>query len=196
MTSMLNIAEKTDLGPNHFKVQQFISSLSDIRWFSRLGQANERGQAEKCIRDLAILLNLEVNTIRWLQEGELLPFLSGQELHTSSLWKKLEPIPREIKKLCEQHNRLNLLDYAVDNIPESVFHPAFDGAFHAGLFQYGDQVLETAVGAALYVSGMACSWELVGDIEGWDSNPFRLILEVFAAGYWPLGWYDNEFYVL
>ncbi|MGE7768339.1 hypothetical protein [Peribacillus sp. NPDC096540] len=81
-----------------------------------------------------------------------------------------------------------LLADIVDKVPEAVFH----GAFKQALNVFRDEkAINFLVGHAMYISILACTAELAGDV-----NPFSFIVEVLADGHLPLGPEGNTFYLL
>lgn len=172
-----------------------ISRISQINWFSSFGKQKNQLQSELVISNFFDDLRVERLPIHWVSKEALPQFLRSLRLEPNPLWNKLEQIPGELRSAADQTGKMEMIPKVMDEVSEMVFHRSFDGAFRA-FGPFGKEIVEMAVGTALYVCCLACLWELVDDQAVKSSaNPFASLLAVFAQGYWPLGVHDDSFYV-
>jgi hypothetical protein len=193
MTMEMKLAEEGLLGPNGRSAAALASRLSEVKWFSSPWIPDHRAAAEERVRAFGLGFGLHSYQVRWLSRDELPDFVANISLTDSPLWHELYGLPEQIKVKAASQGLTEQLSFAVDVLPERVFHPAFDGAFSA--FQaYGQPVVSHAVNTALFVSGLAAGIEMTAAAD--EDNPFLPLIAVFESGYWPLGLFDNEFYMV
>ncbi|WP_044748182.1 hypothetical protein [Bacillus alveayuensis] len=195
MTAIMNISNEAVYGPNGEQVVQLMIRLSNIDWFSAFGKQRRQWETEKAIKDFVGGFDIHKYDIKWITKDELLTFLEEMKLEESSLWLKLQYIPEQIKNQAEQVGRLDALLHLADEVPVNIFHYCFDRVFHE-LGEYGLSMVETAVCFMMYIGGLACSWEMIADIKGWENNPFLPLIDVLEHGHWPLGLIGEQFYVI
>ncbi len=184
-----------DMAVNHERVSQMMERLSRVKWFSALGEKTGQTEAEKAWKEVAEHFDIDEIQIVWLTKDRLPALDEELSLGTSLLWSKLSEIPGKIKDQAAELGREAALSETIDIVAEKIFHGAFDGAFPE-LEGYGKRTVELAVGAALYICGLACVWEILGDVGGWEKNPYSPFLEVFEAGHWPVGMSGNRIFMI
>ncbi|RUS45725.1 hypothetical protein [Cohnella sp. AR92] len=192
MTPASNGAEDI-FGPNASSVMTLTRRLEEIPWYSAAWDPSARRQAEHDVLAFAKQFGLQDFAFHWLTREELNGFIARLDLTDDSLWHHLFHLPEQVKTRAEQTNRTAYVTAAADLVPERIFHAAFDGAFSA--FKDEGNALSYAVGTALFVGGVATGWEIVAD-ESADPNPLLALLPVLELGYWPIGLFDNKFYLI
>ncbi len=195
MAAVMNISNEVIYGPNGESVAQLMTRLSNINWFSALGKQSRQGETEKAIHEFTRCFNIHEYEIRWIMKEQLSAFLEGMKLEESALWVRLQQIPDQIKNQAAQVGRLDALLHLADEVPANIFHYCFDGVFRE-LGEYGSSMVETAVCFMMYIGGLACAWEMIADIEGWETNPFLPLIDVLEHGHWPLGLIGKQYYVI
>ncbi|RNB89685.1 hypothetical protein EDM56_10930 [Brevibacillus fluminis] len=194
MVTILDASQAEAFGVNGEKVVSLLNRLAEIEWFSAVGKAIDQESTERAVLECSRLLGIEGDPVQWLGREQVSSFLDDMRLEQSPLWMKIESVPRKIKEKAEGAGRLDALNHVIDYVPEFLFHHSFKGAFHA--FETdGMRVVQVAVGATMYLFGVACAWETLSDLPGWETNPYLPLLEAFAAGHWPLGFYHNQFMI-
>lgn len=189
-----NTITKDVLCLNDERVDRLLQRLSRVNWLSSFAEKNDE-QVEQAIKEFAHFFGLKHCEIKWIAEEELPSFLEEMKLEYNDVWPQLQQVPEKIKHQAEQAGRLDALLTLADEVPALIFHHCFDKLF-AALGRYGSSVVTTAVCYMMYIGGMACAWELVSDIEGWETNPFLSLIAVLEHGHWPLGLIRNQFYVI
>ncbi|GAB7386404.1 hypothetical protein BSNK01_02390 [Bacillaceae bacterium] len=196
MVTAVKLPDVKDYGPNEKNVLNLLNRLTNIDWFAacekQRNQEEIRGAFAEFINRIGMQDRFELT---WLTKRQLASFYTEKKLDESPIWPHLAPIPDKIKKEAEKAGRLAILDELTDRVPEMLFHGSYDGAFRE-FAKEGIQLVQTAVGAAMYLGGLACAWEVLADREGWQTNPFLPLVDVFERGHWPLGVYDGKFYVI
>ncbi|MGD8191468.1 hypothetical protein ACQCN2_15915 [Brevibacillus ginsengisoli] len=182
-------------GPNGEKVVSLITRLTQMEWFQAVGKQSGQSEAEQAIRECTDLLGIDGYQVLWMTKKELPAFIEGMRLEQSPIWSHISNIPRKIREKAEETGRLDVLSYTIDHVPELLFHSSFQGIFRE-FEEFGASMVKTAVGFVLYLFGLACAWETLADLEGFESNPFMPLVEVFESGHWPLGMANETFYVL
>ncbi|MEW9672137.1 hypothetical protein [Ammoniphilus sp. 3BR4] len=195
MEAVLKVKKETGYGPNHLQVEKWITRLSEVKWFSALGQSKGQGEAENAWKTFIRHLDLDDTQVVWMTKDQLPSFVEELSLGNSPLWSRIQWIPKQLKDKTKELGREAVLAYTIENIPEMLFHKAFDGAFPE-LNEYGERMVKVAVGSVMYIFGLACAWETLADIEGWETNPFTPLIEVFEAGHWPVGMTGNQVYII
>ncbi|MDG5788841.1 hypothetical protein QA612_15320 [Evansella sp. AB-P1] len=193
---MSQITEKTNVdiyGPNGQNVEILIRRLSQIQWYENIGDKMVNIDLEDTIKRFTDFFQVEGVEVVALSKEQLPDFFEGMKLSSSPLWGNLNQIPQDIKKELVQSEREDLMVYINDMIPELVFHGAYDGAFRQ-LEQLGRNPISICTGAAMTIAGLAVAWEMIGDQEGWEVNPFVLLVDVLEKGHLPLGLYEGRFY--
>jgi hypothetical protein len=193
MATLLN-TEKEMYGPRTEQAVAILSRLLNMDWFVNVGTLHYRKEAEEAIREWMDSFHLERYHIRWLEEEELVPSLAEINLAKSPLRRSLFPIPERMKQAATATGREGCLVKLADEIPAHLFHHCFDAAYRA-FHQYGSSVVKTAVCSVMYIGGMACAWESIGDLDGWESNPFHALLRVLEYGHCPLGMDEEQLYM-
>jgi len=184
-----------EYGPNTDSVVDLMTRVSRTDWFSTVGKSQGRAAAEKSLREISHRFGIDEYRIQWLEKDQLPSFLEGMRLETSLLWQRIHDIPDRIREKAEDSGRMPNLTAIAEHIPEYLFHLSFDGAFREFGSQ-GKESVQTAVGSVMYLVGLACAWEMLADTEGWETNPYEPMLQVFETGYWPLGLFDGAFYLI
>lgn len=186
----------TRYGPNGRNVVGLLHRLSNIDWFSGLESPRGRKESEDLIRSWVRQFGMEPEwALVWVTREQLSSFIEKMEVAESHLWPQLARIPAKIRDQAEQAGRTAIMAQLAETVPGMLFHSAFDGAFQA-LAPCGMRVVQTAIGFVLYIGGLACAWEALGDLEAWETNLFLPLVEVFAHGHWPLGWFGDQFYLI
>lgn len=183
-------------GPNGKNVRALLQRLVQIEWFSALERPQGQRESEDVMRSWMRQLGVEPEcTFVWMTKGQLSSFIEEMRLADSRLWSPLAHIPTKLRDQAEHVGRSDILAQLADTVPAILFHSAFDGAFRE-LEPCGLHMVKIAIGFVLYVGGLACAWEALADLEGWETNPFLPLVDVFARGHWPLGWFGDHVYVI
>ncbi|MET3291112.1 UNVERIFIED_CONTAM: hypothetical protein ABID98_003682 [Brevibacillus sp. OAP136] len=194
MVTTLGASQAQAFGRNGEKIVGLLNRLADIEWFSAVGKAIDQEATKRAVFESTRLLGIEGKQVQWLAKEQVASFIDGMRLEQNPLWMNMESIPRKIKEKAEEAGRLEALNHVIDHVPEILFHRSFKGAFHA--FETdGTRVVQVAVGAVMYLFGVACAWEILADLPGWETNPYLPLLDAFAAGHWPLGFYNDQFMI-
>lgn len=172
-----------------------IRRFSEIDWFSAAGTPEGRPEAEKALNEFKQHLLIEGEQLNWISKKQFSLVIGDQTIETNPLWIRLTKILGEIKEKARKTGRLEAVAYATDDVPEEVFHRVFDRAFDE-FAEYGVSRVKTAVAMTMLIVGLACSWEVIADLEGWGTNPFIPLIEVYEYGHCPIGFYDNQFYLI
>lgn len=187
--SKLMIPEPLRSSRQAARMEALLSRLSKVPWFASALRQESRLQAEKALSAFGSALETETVQVRWLTIREVTDAVIGNELASDPLWRKLADIPDRIRQAAEEADRGTWLSFALDDVPEHVFHRAYDGAFRA--FQScGETVIFHALGTALYVSGLATAYEMLSDVLG--INPFVPLIDVMETGHFPIGIRDGR----
>ena len=126
--------------------------------------------------------------IKWLSAAQVSETVSRLSFESSILWEVLKDLPDQLKEKIDAVGNEKLLADIVDKVPEAVFH----GAYKQALNVFRDEkAIKFLVGHAMYISVLACTAELAGDV-----NPFSFIVELLADGHLPLGPEGNTLYLL
>ncbi|OAT72696.1 hypothetical protein [Parageobacillus thermoglucosidasius] len=192
--SNTNTVTKDTFSPNNERVNQLLQRLSKVNWLASFAKKGDE-QVEQAIKEFAHYFRLEHCQVKWMTEDELPSFFTEMKLKDSDVWLQLRQMPEKIKRQAEQAGKLDALLTLADEVPALIFHHCFDKLF-AALEQYGSPTVTTAVCYMMYIGGMACAWELVSHIKGWETNPFLSLIAVLEHGHWPLGLIGNQFYVI
>ncbi|AMX83821.1 hypothetical protein GS3922_09190 [Geobacillus subterraneus] len=181
-------------GTENAAVRRLFDRFVNIDWLSSLGrQGNE--QVEHPLRQFADFFGVRHVEVKWLAEQELRSAIEAIRLEEDGIWQALRHVPDQFKHQAERAGRLEALLALADEVPPVIFQHSFDQLF-AVLRPYGDNVVTTAVGYMMYIGGMACAWELLSDLEGWETNPFYFLIAVLERGHWPLGVVNGQFVVI
>lgn len=195
MTAPSHLSADEGYGPAEQRVQNLMTRISAIEWFSSAGRSKERESTEQAMWEYTRGFGLEEIQIQWLEKDQLPAFFADRRLESSPLWLQIHEVPLQIRAKAEETGRLFYLSNLADRVPEKLFHLSFDGAFREFGSQ-GSTIVKWAVGAVMYVVGLACAWEMLADQDGWHNNPYEVYLQVFGAGHWPLGLFDGVFYAI
>jgi|GEM_PF-1847503 len=175
-------------------VRRLLDRFVNIDWLSSLGRRGDE-QIDRSLHQFADFFGLRHVKVKWLAEQELRSSIESIRLEEDGIWQALRHIPDQFKRQAEQAGRLEALLALADEVPSVIFQHSFDRLF-AVLRPYGDGVVTTAVGYMMYIGGMACAWELLSDLEGWETNPFHFLIFVLEHGHWPLGVVNGQFVVI
>ncbi|MET3289205.1 UNVERIFIED_CONTAM: hypothetical protein ABID98_001775 [Brevibacillus sp. OAP136] len=186
---------ETVYGPNHQQVHQLMTRLSEVPWFSVLGNESGRLDAEKALKEWTHHLNLEEFEIVWMTREQIPSFIENMNLSDSHVWSRIQDIPKKLSEKADATGRQTVMAEMLEIVPEKLFHKAFDGAFPV-LHEFGELVVKVAVGSVLYLFGIACLWEALSDREDPEPNPFLPLVKIFEAGHWPIGMVGNHFYLI
>lgn len=195
MAAGLKVMDESGYGPNGQHIVQLMTRLSRVEWFSALGKPSGRGKAETAFEEFAHRLGIGEYQLVWRTKDQLPSSLEEMNLEESPLWSRLTGIPRQIRDQAEEMGRQSALSHTVENVPEMLFHRAFDGAFRE-LEAYGERFVQVAVGSVMYIFGLACAWETLADAKSWETNPFISLIDVFEAGHWPVGVAGDQVYMI
>jgi hypothetical protein len=194
ISSKANTVVNTAISLDNELLHSLLDRLANIDWLSLIGKQGD-GQVEQALRQFADFFGVRHVEVKWLAEQELLSSIETIRLEEEDIWKVLRHIPDKLKQQAEQAGRLEALLALADEVPSMIFHNCFDNIFTA-LKTYGNNVVTTAVGYMMYIGGMACAWELLSDLEGWETNPFLFLIYVLECGHWPLGIMNHQFIVI
>ncbi|WP_181351266.1 hypothetical protein [Thalassobacillus sp. CUG 92003] len=182
--------DKELYGANSKQVTALINRLEKLPWYKEIG--DEKYDVKEQLDRFMTALEVDTFQKEWLATAEVPEKISQLDLDNSLAWKRLKDIPDEIAVIVEETGRRAILDKIVNDIPELVYHGSFKGAFQ----RYDDQkTVSFLVGHAMYISVLACSWEIVADQSGWEDNPFLYIIDILEQGHLPLGPQLNTFYL-
>jgi|GEM_PF-1474954 hypothetical protein len=189
MSKLITIPEPLRSSRQGAQMEALLSRLSNMPWFASASLEENRMQAETALSAFGCALQMEKIQVRWLTKREVADAVKSNELATDPLWRKLADIPARIRRAAEERERETWLAFALDDVPEHVFHRAYDGAFRA--FQScGETVVFHAVGTALYVSGLSAAYEMLSDVLG--TNPFLPLIDAMETGHFPVAVLDGR----
>ncbi|MED3692081.1 hypothetical protein P4534_25370 [Peribacillus butanolivorans] len=173
-------------GTDAWAANEMIERLTFIDWYSQAGvKCNE---AEKKVEQFMSAIGVSEYKIKWLSAAQVSEAVSRLSFESSILWEVLKDLPDQLKEKIDAAGNEKLLADIVDKVPEAVFH----GAYKQALNVFRDEkAIKFLVGHAMYISVLACTAELAGDV-----NPFSFIVELLADGHLPLGPEGNTFYLL
>ncbi|WJE54496.1 hypothetical protein QRE66_09835 [Bacillus cereus] len=182
-------------GPNGKNVVDLINRLQKIDWYSAIGKQSSQVEAERAINECRQGLKLGGYPVNRITKNHLPVLLNGVALETIPMWTRLEQIHNEITEKAKECGRRAVLSATIDRVSENMFHDTFDQAF--GEFEEcGESVIKMVSGTTIYIMVLACAWETIADIEGWERNHLLSFVEVFEQGHWSLWLVDDQFYVL
>ncbi|OQP03874.1 hypothetical protein B1690_17030 [Geobacillus sp. 46C-IIa] len=181
-------------GTENAAVHCLLDRFVNIDWLSSLGRQGDE-QVEQPLRQFADFFGVRHVEVKWLAEQELRSSIEAIRLEEDSIWQALRHVPDQFKHQAEQAGRLEALLALADEVSSVIFQHSFDQLF-AVLRPYGDNVVTTAVGYMMYIGGMACAWELLSDLKGWETNPFHFLIAVLERGHWPLGVVNDQLVVI
>lgn len=196
MATVPQTSGETRYGPNGGRVEDLAKRAAQIQWFSSVGKKEGREETEEAVRRFVRAIGgPEEYVLNWMIKDQLEIFLLNMTMSKSPLWEKLEPIPQKMKEKAEQTGRSAILPQVCDEVSAHLYSGLYDAAFRE-FGNRGNTVIQFAVGAALYIAGLACAWEVLADLDGWGENPFLPLIEVLERGHLPVGLYDGQFYIL
>lgn len=193
MTEFMAAANRYAPYPQDQHVSTLALRIQNIRWYVAYEQQSKM-LVEGFVGGFRQAIEIPEFSVRWLSLNELQPVCDYINLSESPLWDQLSPIPERLRQTAESAGLTDQLLFICNELLEKVFHSAFDGAFIA-FEANGDLTVKYAVGTALYISGLALGWELLAAAGLLGPNPFIPLIAIFESGHWPIGLYDNEFYV-
>ncbi|WP_181348084.1 hypothetical protein [Thalassobacillus sp. CUG 92003] len=184
-------APKQELfGPNDKQVKTLIDRLLNVEWYQHIGTDHVR--IEKNLQQFMEAFDLHAYETEWVPLQDVPGTIKSLELEGSQLWDVVKEVPDKISEKGKATGRKDSLDQLVHDIPELVYHGAFAGAYNH--FQ-NQQAVSLLVGHAMYISLLACAWEVVADQSGWEENPFIYLIEIREEGHMPIGPKQNIFYL-
>ncbi|WP_340084075.1 hypothetical protein MHB50_14885 [Siminovitchia sp. FSL H7-0308] len=160
--------------------------LSKIEWYKNAGKPHE--QAEALFRDFMKKLHVTDYAVKWISKAEAAETISKLCFEESPLWEVLSALPDQLKKKVDEQGRGQLLEKAVDALPEFVFHVAFEKAYPA--FQE-EKTVRFLTGHAMYIAVLIAAAEIAG-----QSELFSPLLKLLEYGHVPLGMEGNVIYLL
>ncbi|MEK4177490.1 hypothetical protein [Aeribacillus sp. FSL W8-0870] len=175
----------------HERVNQMADRLLNINWYQHVGTIHDdvQNKAEKFLQSL----NIENCEIKWISKDEIGNIYDTIRLTNSSLWEALKVLPDRLKEKIDQSGQEEILNEIVYHLPEAVFHEVYKGAFKT----FSDEsFIRFLVGHAMYISLLACAWELVANINEWGENPFAYLVDILEMGHIPLGSNNQTFYIM
>ncbi|MBO1626673.1 hypothetical protein [Bacillus arachidis] len=182
-------------GPNGKSVVDLITRMQKINWYSAIGKQRSQIEAERAINEWRQGLNLGGYPVNRITKSYLPVLLNEVVLETIPMWTRLGQIYNEITEKAEECGRQAILLATIDSVSENMFHDTFDQAFRE-FEEFGESVVKVVSSTTIYAMVLACAWETIADIEGWERNHLLPFVEVFEQGHWSLGLVDDQFYVL
>ncbi|KQU21440.1 hypothetical protein ASG65_22190 [Bacillus sp. Leaf13] len=184
--ALAGIINEEKYGTDARSANEMIERLTSIDWYSQAGvKCNE---AEKKVEQFMSAIGVSEYKIKWLSAAQVSEAFSRLSFESSILWGVLKDLPDQLKEKINAAGNEKLLADIVDKVPEAVFH----GAYKQALNVFRDEkAIKFLVGHAMYISVLACTAELAGDV-----NPFSYIVELLEDGHLPLGPEGNTFYLL
>lgn len=167
-------------------VNELINQLTAMNWYSRAGQYSLEieGKLAQFMRSLGV----HTYEIKWIEKEQLSETIASLSFENSALWEVLKELPDKLKKKIEGTGREQLLEDVVDNIPEAVFHRAYEQAYR---LVTDVNTVKFLVGHAMYISLLVCIAELAG-----EKDSLSMVVEILEEGHLPLGPKGNTFYLL
>ncbi|RSL33575.1 hypothetical protein D7Z54_09670 [Salibacterium salarium] len=190
MAATMDISSAQRYGKNGERVSRLIERLTNIDWYYDVGSKDSH--IEDKLRQFMSTLEVQSYSLKWISKEEICEKAKDLSLEDSRLWEELQNIPDKLKEKIVEKEREDILDDIVHHIPEVVYHGAFKGAYDT--FEE-EKVVAFLVGHAMYVSVLACAWELITDDEAWQENPFIDVIDILEQGHLPLGPENNIFYL-
>ncbi|MFE4239605.1 hypothetical protein [Peribacillus butanolivorans] len=184
--ALAGIINEEKYGTDARSANEMIERLTSIDWYTQAGvKCNE---AEKKVEQFMSAIGVSEYKIKWLSAAQVSEAVSRLSFESSILWEVLKDLPDQLKEKINAAGNEKLLADIVDKVPEAVFH----GAYKQALNVFRDEkAIKFLVGHAMYISVLACTAELAGDV-----NPFSYIVELLEDGHLPLGPEGNTFYLL
>ncbi len=174
------------LGLKNQSIDDLADRLSKINWYEKAGKKD--AEAEQTFRSFMQKLNVGNYELKWISKEEAADTICKLNFEDSELWESLSVLPDMLKKKVDELDQNQLLEKAVDTIPEFVFHLAFEKAIQ--LF-HEEKVVSFLVGHAMYVAVLAATAEMAGEKE-----LLAPLLELLESGHVPLGPEKNTVYLL
>lgn len=182
------------LDTNKTRAAILADRIAQIEWFSRVSKSVDDEQTELLTRSLREQLGLVNTSVQWVDLSDLPRLVGEYNIAANELWDHVRCIPDCVRDAAVKASRTEVLSYAIHDVPESVFHQAFDGAYHSFGAEH-EEVVRFAVAAAMFVCGLAIAWELVADVKGMELNPLLPLLGLFERGYLPIGVFMGVFLI-
>ncbi|MBM7714291.1 hypothetical protein JOC94_001263 [Bacillus thermophilus] len=167
-------------------INDLADRLSKIEWYKNAGKSHE--QAEVLLRDFMKKLHVTDYVVKWISKAEAAETISKLRFEESPLWEVLSALPDQFKKKVDERGQGQLLEKAVDALPEFVFHVAFKRAF--SVFQE-EKTVRFLTGHAMYIAVLIAAAEIAG-----QSELFSPLMELLEHGHVPLGLEGNVIYLL
>ncbi|SFK04325.1 hypothetical protein SAMN04487936_106272 [Halobacillus dabanensis] len=191
MAIISDAPKKKLFGPNDKRVKTLIDRLINMDWYHQIGTKNVK--VEEKLKKFMEAFDLYDYEKEWVSIQEVPDKISNLNLEDTKLWDRLKEVPERINNKGIETGRKDALDLLVSDIPELVYHGSFKGAYRT----YQDQkAVSLVVGHALYVSLLACTWEVIADQAGWENNPFLYLIDILEEGHLPIGPQQNIFYLV
>lgn len=189
-----NLTTSVQRGTNTDGATNLVARIARIDWFHRTADSNDNGQVDALVGGLCGQFGLADVLVKRLDAAEFASFIGSYNIAANALWDHVKNIPDRVQARAVELGRTERLSYAFHDVPESVFHKAFDGAFHRFGGENGEAI-RFAVSAAMFVCALAVAWESVMNGDGMESNPLLPALSLFEQGYLPLGLIQGVFYL-
>ncbi|MFZ4452680.1 hypothetical protein [Salibacterium aidingense] len=190
MAAAIAITDAGKYGKNGENVASMMDRLMNIDWFHHVGK--EDPQTNNHLKNFMEAIGVDTYQMKWTPRDEVPQMISRLSLENSVLWGRLKNIPDEIKEKVEAAEHETELDELVYHVPELVYHGAFEGAYR--MFE-DEKTVAFLAGHAMYISVLACAWELADDPEGTKENPFHYAVCILEDGHLPLGPIGNTIYL-
>lgn len=183
---MALLLNQEKLGSDAESINALAERLSKINWYQQAGKEEQR--AEELFQTLMHNLNVHEYELKWISKEEAGTLISTLSFEGSALWEVLKLLPDSLKQKVDEQGKGNVLEKAVDVLPEFVFHHAFEKAFQ--IFQQ-EKVVQFLTTQAMYLSILIATAEIAG-----ESDLFLPLLELLESGHVPLGPEGNVIYLL
>lgn len=183
MAVMLN---QDQFGLKAQSINGLADRLSKIDWYKNAGYPEE--EAEELFGGFMKKLNVSDYEVKWISKEEAADTISKLSFEGSKLWEVLSVLPDVLKKKVDELDQGQLLEKAVDTLPEFVFHFAFEKAFP--VFRE-EKVVSFLTGHAMYITVLAAAAEIAGEGE-----LFAPLIELLENGHVSLGPEGNAIYLL
>ncbi|MCU9594501.1 hypothetical protein OEV82_08535 [Caldibacillus thermolactis] len=171
-------------------IAEDLSTLSEklcsIEWYRKACIQDQ--QTEELFYEFCQLLKINDYQFQWVKKEELSEKIKGIDFEGSQLWEGIKDLPDRFKVRINTKGLNKALEKIVDHLPESIFHPAFDGAFRQ--FQE-EKIVNHLTVAAMYISLLICCAYLAG-----EESLFEPILRILESGHAPIGMEGNIVYFI
>lgn len=167
-------------------INEIAERLFAIDWYKNAGEKEKT--SEEAIQRFMQKLQVKDYEIQWIIKEQTSEIISRLTFENSNLWKVISDFPDLLKKKIDEAGQVELLNIAVETVPQEIFHITFQKAFQA----FGEEKLVNFfVGHAMYIAVLVCTAELAG-----EEDSFTPLLEFLEAGHVPVGVEGNTIYLL